>query len=71
MLGWIRWRYPTCNDFGSEIIPKAAKEYNVQVCAQDSDWSFSRRLILIHMILKLILQAGLVINRGTVVLSRD
>ena len=26
-----RWRYPTANDFGSEIIPASAKECNVQV----------------------------------------
>jgi hypothetical protein len=29
--GCCRWRYPTSNDFGSEIIPAAAKEFNVQV----------------------------------------
>ncbi|KAL5718031.1 glucose-1-phosphate adenylyltransferase [Ranunculus cassubicifolius] len=27
----LRCSYPTANDFGSEIIPMAAKEYNVQV----------------------------------------
>lgn len=27
----LRWRYPTSNDFGSEIIPAAVKEHNVQV----------------------------------------
>jgi hypothetical protein len=34
MLGRIRWRYPTSNDFGGEIIPAAANEYNVQVSAK-------------------------------------
>ena len=30
-LSVSRWRYPTANDFGSEIIPASAKECNVQV----------------------------------------
>jgi glucose-1-phosphate adenylyltransferase len=29
----VRWRFPTANDFGSEIIPAAAKEINVKVRA--------------------------------------
>jgi hypothetical protein len=32
LYSWLRWRYPNANDFGSEIIPASAKEYNVQVC---------------------------------------
>lgn len=31
LLKLLRWRYPTSNDFGSEIIPAAVKEHNVQV----------------------------------------
>lgn len=31
LLKLLRWRYPTANDFGSEIIPASAKEFNVQV----------------------------------------
>lgn len=31
LLKLLRWRYPTANDFGSEIIPRAVKEHNVQV----------------------------------------
>lgn len=27
----LRWRYPTSNDFGSEIIPAAIMEHDVQV----------------------------------------
>jgi len=27
----IRWRFPTANDFGSEIIPFSAKEFYVNV----------------------------------------
>ncbi|KAA8545992.1 hypothetical protein F0562_020557 [Nyssa sinensis] len=30
LLNLLRWRYPTSNDFGSEIIPSAVKEHNVQ-----------------------------------------
>ncbi|XP_041012800.1 glucose-1-phosphate adenylyltransferase large subunit 1-like [Juglans microcarpa x Juglans regia] len=30
LLKLLRWRYPTANDFGSEIIPAAVKEQNVQ-----------------------------------------
>lgn len=32
LLKLLRWRYPTSNDFGSEIIPSAVTEHNVQVC---------------------------------------
>lgn len=31
LLKLLRWRYPTSNDFGSEIIPSAVKEQNMQV----------------------------------------
>jgi glucose-1-phosphate adenylyltransferase len=31
LLKLLRWRYPTSNDFGSEIIPAAVMEHNVQV----------------------------------------
>lgn len=31
LLNLLKWRYPTSNDFGSEIIPAAVKEHNVQV----------------------------------------
>lgn len=31
LLKLLRWRYPTSNDFGSEIIPAAVKERDVQV----------------------------------------
>ncbi|XP_057953190.1 glucose-1-phosphate adenylyltransferase large subunit 1-like [Malania oleifera] len=30
LLKLLRWRYPTSNDFGSEIIPSAVMEHNVQ-----------------------------------------
>ncbi|CAI9765505.1 unnamed protein product [Fraxinus pennsylvanica] len=30
LLKLLRWRYPTSNDFGSEIIPSAVKEENMQ-----------------------------------------
>lgn len=31
LLKLLRWTYPSCNDFGSEIIPSAVKDHNVQV----------------------------------------
>ncbi|TQD75507.1 hypothetical protein C1H46_038966 [Malus baccata] len=31
LLKLLRWSYPSCNDFGFEIIPSAVKEHNVQV----------------------------------------
>ncbi|XP_076901814.1 glucose-1-phosphate adenylyltransferase large subunit 1-like isoform X2 [Bidens hawaiensis] len=31
LLKLLRWRYPTSNDFGSEILPAAVTEHNVQV----------------------------------------
>lgn len=31
LLKLLRWSYPSCNDFGSEIIPSAVREHNVQV----------------------------------------
>ncbi|KAB1207302.1 Glucose-1-phosphate adenylyltransferase large subunit 1 [Morella rubra] len=30
LMKLLRWRYPTANDFGSEIIPAAVKDHNVQ-----------------------------------------
>lgn len=30
LLKLLKWRYPTSNDFGSEIIPSAVTEHNVQ-----------------------------------------
>uniref|UniRef100_A0A1D1XZR5 Glucose-1-phosphate adenylyltransferase n=1 Tax=Anthurium amnicola TaxID=1678845 RepID=A0A1D1XZR5_9ARAE len=38
LLKLLRWRYPNSNDFGSEIIPMAAEEYNVQAYLFDGYW---------------------------------
>nr|DAD40774.1 TPA_asm: hypothetical protein HUJ06_015097 [Nelumbo nucifera] len=38
LLKLLRWRYPTCNDFGSEIIPAAVKEHNVQAYLFNDYW---------------------------------
>ncbi|KAK1294673.1 hypothetical protein QJS10_CPA16g01815 [Acorus calamus] len=38
LLNLLRSRYPTANDFGSEIIPMAAKEYNVQAYLFNGYW---------------------------------
>lgn len=34
LLKLLKWRYPTANDFGSEIIPSAIKEIDTQVLNQ-------------------------------------
>lgn len=31
LLKLLTSKYPSCNDFGSEIIPSAVKDHNVQV----------------------------------------
>lgn len=38
LLKLLRWRYPTSNDFGSEIIPSAVHEYNVQAYLFNDYW---------------------------------
>lgn len=38
LLKLLRWRFPTLNDFGSEIIPAATKECNVQAYLFDDYW---------------------------------
>ncbi|XP_024379597.1 glucose-1-phosphate adenylyltransferase large subunit 3, chloroplastic/amyloplastic [Physcomitrium patens] len=38
LMKLLRWRYPTANDFGSEIIPASAKEFNVQAYLFNSYW---------------------------------
>ncbi|KDP41770.1 hypothetical protein JCGZ_26788 [Jatropha curcas] len=38
LLKLLRWRYPTSNDFGSEIIPAAVAEHNVQAYIFKDYW---------------------------------
>eukprot|EP00245_Coleochaete_scutata_P012039 TRINITY_DN457_c0_g1_i2.p1 TRINITY_DN457_c0_g1~~TRINITY_DN457_c0_g1_i2.p1 ORF type:complete len:340 (+),score=70.89 TRINITY_DN457_c0_g1_i2:150-1169(+) len=38
LLDLLRWRYANANDFGSEIIPASAKEFNVQAYLFDGYW---------------------------------
>lgn len=38
LLKLLRWRYPTSNDFGSEIIPSAVMEHNVQAYLFNDYW---------------------------------
>ncbi|ERM94645.1 hypothetical protein AMTR_s00011p00201790 [Amborella trichopoda] len=38
LLKLLRWRYPTSNDFGSEIIPSSVNEYNVQAYLFNDYW---------------------------------
>ncbi|KAK9147180.1 hypothetical protein Sjap_007083 [Stephania japonica] len=38
LLELLRWRYPMANDFGSEIIPMAVEEYNVQAYLFNDYW---------------------------------
>uniref|UniRef100_A0A6N2LCK9 Glucose-1-phosphate adenylyltransferase n=1 Tax=Salix viminalis TaxID=40686 RepID=A0A6N2LCK9_SALVM len=38
LLKLLRWSYPSCNDFGSEIIPSAVKDHNVQAYLFNDYW---------------------------------
>ncbi|KAI8015239.1 hypothetical protein LOK49_LG05G03671 [Camellia lanceoleosa] len=38
LLKLLRWRYPTSNDFGSEIIPSAVSDHNVQAYLFKDYW---------------------------------
>ncbi|KAL6995708.1 Glucose-1-phosphate adenylyltransferase large subunit 2, chloroplastic/amyloplastic [Sarracenia purpurea var. burkii] len=38
LLKLLRWRYPSCNDFGSEIIPSAVSDHNVQAFLFNDYW---------------------------------
>ncbi|KAJ4968167.1 hypothetical protein NE237_014868 [Protea cynaroides] len=38
LLNLLRWRFPTSNDFGSEIIPASAKEYLIQAYLFNDYW---------------------------------
>ncbi|XP_054796337.1 glucose-1-phosphate adenylyltransferase large subunit 1-like [Prosopis cineraria] len=38
LLKLLRWSYPACNDFASEIIPSALEEHNVQVYLFNDYW---------------------------------
>lgn len=38
LLKLLRWRYPKSNDFGSEILPSAVEEHNVQAYLFNDYW---------------------------------
>ncbi|GKU98380.1 hypothetical protein SLEP1_g11391 [Rubroshorea leprosula] len=38
LLKLLRWQYPTANDFGSEILPLALKDYNVKAYLFNDYW---------------------------------
>ncbi|GJV32409.1 glucose-1-phosphate adenylyltransferase large subunit, chloroplastic/amyloplastic-like protein [Tanacetum coccineum] len=38
LLELLKWKYPSCNDFGSEIIPSAVAEHNVQAYLFKDYW---------------------------------
>ncbi|KAK7259074.1 hypothetical protein RIF29_24670 [Crotalaria pallida] len=38
LIKLLRGRYPNANDFGSEVIPMAAKDFNVQACLFGGYW---------------------------------
>ena len=44
LLNLLTQRYPHCNDFGSEIIPAAVKDHNVQV----RQWIVSSQSFLLN-----------------------
>ncbi|RXH80377.1 hypothetical protein DVH24_041524 [Malus domestica] len=37
-IGFLRWRFPTANDFGSEIIPASAKEFFIKAYLFNDYW---------------------------------
>lgn len=49
LLKLLKCSYPTCNDFGSEIIPSAVKHHNVQVW-YSPNWNSSIILFLFHSV---------------------
>ncbi|KAK1316091.1 hypothetical protein QJS10_CPA05g00026 [Acorus calamus] len=66
LLNLLRSRYPTANDFGSEIIPMAAKEYNVRAYLFNGYWEdvgtiksfFDANLALTDQVLNSIISHG-------------
>jgi glucose-1-phosphate adenylyltransferase len=38
LMKLLRWRYPSANDFGSEIIPQSCEEFNVQAYLFNDYW---------------------------------
>ncbi|XP_044502204.1 glucose-1-phosphate adenylyltransferase large subunit 1-like isoform X2 [Mangifera indica] len=38
LLKLLRWHYPEANDFGSEVLPMAAKDFNVQAYVYNGYW---------------------------------
>ncbi|XP_019156122.1 PREDICTED: glucose-1-phosphate adenylyltransferase large subunit 2, chloroplastic/amyloplastic-like isoform X2 [Ipomoea nil] len=38
LIRLLKWEYPSCNDFGSEIIPAALKNYQVQAYLFEGYW---------------------------------
>ncbi|XP_073316363.1 glucose-1-phosphate adenylyltransferase large subunit 2, chloroplastic/amyloplastic-like isoform X2 [Primulina huaijiensis] len=38
LLKLLKWNYPSCNDFGSEIIPSAVKDRNIQAFLFNDYW---------------------------------
>ncbi|XP_047945342.1 glucose-1-phosphate adenylyltransferase large subunit 3, chloroplastic/amyloplastic [Salvia hispanica] len=38
LLNLLRWRFPTANDFGSEIIPASAREFHIQAYLFNDYW---------------------------------
>lgn len=49
---WARWRFPTANDFGSEIIPASAKEFFMKVCCKSVNFtSKSKYFVCLPVIL--------------------
>ncbi|KAG5222815.1 glucose-1-phosphate adenylyltransferase [Salix suchowensis] len=45
LLKLLRWSYPSCNDFRSEIIPSAVKDHNVQPCSAHRIRTFPVRFL--------------------------
>ncbi|KAL6008998.1 beta-adaptin [Asimina triloba] len=66
LLKLLKWQYPTANDFGSEIIPMAAEDHNVQAYLFNGYWEdigtiksfFEANLALTDQVLNSIISHG-------------
>lgn len=49
----VRWRFPTANDFGSEIIPASAREFLMKVDLMGDPWIlWLKKDVAIHFFLR-------------------
>ncbi|KAF8401658.1 hypothetical protein HHK36_012604 [Tetracentron sinense] len=61
LLNLLRWRFPTANDFGSEIIPASAREFFIKVCIKSLliCFNYFQQSLIIDPCIRCLLQAYL------------